>query len=1143
LGLEMVREHQQRRAFHNEVRAVAGLYHPGIVMVFDSGEVDERAAQASDGRIQAGSPYLAMEYASGGSLSRVRQPLPWTHLGALVLALLDALAHAHARGVVHRDLKPGNVLLCTPSDPRPGLKLSDFGIARAMDRFSQSGSIDAVMGTAHYMAPEQVEGRWRDQGPWTDLYALGCLVYRLASGRRPFEGRKRLDLLRAQLYEEAPPLSSLAEVPVAFSRWVARLLEKDPARRHQCAADAAAALVMLELPGDRVPVPADLREALAGLTADPEEPTQVRHQARVLTDTTLAEPTLLPGLGDLVTAVHERPPRLEEPTAQEMEWSSASWQVPFQSPAAEAMPATWRHSVPPEPPMQLRGAGLGLLGMRRVRLVGREAHRDALWASLRAVHQHRQPRVVVVRGMAGSGRTRLIQWLCERAGELGAATAVGSPCMPDDEEGAALGRLASRQLGCVRLARQAVIERVTAFIRPYPGTDPIELLALAELILPTVGLAEEPQGALRLESSQERYEVVRRFLGRLAVHRPVVAWLDDAHWAQDDALGLAEHLLDHRGVPVLCLLSFGDAELGELPGLARRVQSLVVRPEVVELTLEPLDAAERAALVRQLLGLEQTLAAHVEERCGGNPLFAVQLVGEWAHRGLLRSTPAGFVLTEPAREVLPLDLRSVGEEQLARVLEGLPGRALVDLERAAALGHEVVEVHWTAVCGVGRRAGSGAHRAALVDRMLARRLIEELDGGWAFRHSAFRELLQDSARRAGRWEEHHRAAAEVLIRLAEGPVSKERLGRHLVEAGRREDALDVLLEGVAERSSTGGIRVALSLLGTAEEVMRDLGLPSEDARWGRAWTLRARLLSSHGDLELAEQWARRARRAAHHHRWEEVELEATFELARVHMNRMELDEAVPKLERVRLGAIRTANQDLVGVALLAMAEVAERRHRYDRALLMARDARLAFSHRGERLLEAEALRLMGLVELRRGEVKPAMDLQLQALDTAERLGSRVGMAAAMNNYAEAVRASGDLVEADKAYRRARSLFEAVGDWRAALAVLNLGLVKLGMGRLVEARGVLEGARQLLEQQGSRHLLGSVMVCLLPAVAADEDFSHADNAWTARLAAELADGAGHEGRALACWRLARDQYAALGEADKADRVAALIEARL
>jgi eukaryotic-like serine/threonine-protein kinase len=166
----------------DEVRATAALDHPGIVALLDHGEVDTDALD-----VPRGSLWLAMELVSGGSLVPWLDDLSWEATRRVLLALLDALAHAHARGVVHRDLKPANVLVAGSDDRRPGLRLTDFGIAAVLDA---QGAIGQPAGTLHYMAPEQILGHWREYGPWTDLYALGVLAWRITTGRTPYYERR-----------------------------------------------------------------------------------------------------------------------------------------------------------------------------------------------------------------------------------------------------------------------------------------------------------------------------------------------------------------------------------------------------------------------------------------------------------------------------------------------------------------------------------------------------------------------------------------------------------------------------------------------------------------------------------------------------------------------------------------------------------------------------------------------------------------------------------------------------------------------------------------------------------------------------------------------------------------------------------------
>ena len=217
-------------AFRNEVRAMAGLDHPCIALVFDHGEVSEEAAALSEGRLAVDSPYIAMELAHGGTLAPWAGRLAWADCRDVLLRLLDALAHAHARGVIHRDLKPANVLLCTDEDLRPGIKLTDFGLAHLPELTGRTAARGPTAGTPHYMAPEQVQGRRREYGPWTDLYSLGRLALALVWGT-PLPDPNR----------HVPATA----IPPGFDAWVSRLLQQETEERFQRAADAAMALMDL----------------------------------------------------------------------------------------------------------------------------------------------------------------------------------------------------------------------------------------------------------------------------------------------------------------------------------------------------------------------------------------------------------------------------------------------------------------------------------------------------------------------------------------------------------------------------------------------------------------------------------------------------------------------------------------------------------------------------------------------------------------------------------------------------------------------------------------------------------------------------------------------------------------------------------
>lgn len=231
------------RSFHNEIRAQARLDHPAIARILDHGVVTPAEATAAGGFILAGCPYLVTELAELGTLSELRGHMSWEEVRRALVTLLDALGHAHARGVLHRDLKPGNVLRARAPDGAVQHRLCDFGIARALDEHDERSDAHA-MGTYAYMAPEQITGDWRDHGPWTDLYALGVLTWVLLCGRTPFEGTA-MQILEAKLDGEVPPLVPACAVPEGVQAWLDRLVTRDPLKRCASAADAAWSLQRL----------------------------------------------------------------------------------------------------------------------------------------------------------------------------------------------------------------------------------------------------------------------------------------------------------------------------------------------------------------------------------------------------------------------------------------------------------------------------------------------------------------------------------------------------------------------------------------------------------------------------------------------------------------------------------------------------------------------------------------------------------------------------------------------------------------------------------------------------------------------------------------------------------------------------------
>ncbi len=209
--------------FQREAQAAARLVHPNIVQVFDSGR-DE----------QSGRYFIVMEYIEGSSCAEILRDDGWVEVDEAVRIIEQAcegLHYAHRHGVVHRDVKPGNLLRAREG----GVKLADFGIAKATEQSSIT-QVGSVLGTAAYLAPEQARGE--EAGPSADLYALGVVTYQLISGRLPYEATSLTELALKQQQEEPPTLDTLvAAVSPELADAVAIALALDPRERYATARD------------------------------------------------------------------------------------------------------------------------------------------------------------------------------------------------------------------------------------------------------------------------------------------------------------------------------------------------------------------------------------------------------------------------------------------------------------------------------------------------------------------------------------------------------------------------------------------------------------------------------------------------------------------------------------------------------------------------------------------------------------------------------------------------------------------------------------------------------------------------------------------------------------------------------------------
>jgi len=246
---------EAKQRFDREARAISSLNHPNICTLFDVGH-------------QAGVDYLVMEFLEGETLAdRLRKgPLTPEQLMKYGIEICQGLEKAHKTGVIHRDLKPGNIMLT-----KCGAKLMDFGLAKSVTAQAPPASSltmtsagpspgqpltieGMILGTFHYMAPEQVEGK--DADTPSDVFALGAVLYEMATGKRAFEGKTTASVIAAVLERDPPPVSTVPPMsPPALVRVVKTCLAKDPDDRFQNVHDVQLQLKWIAAGGSQAGVP------------------------------------------------------------------------------------------------------------------------------------------------------------------------------------------------------------------------------------------------------------------------------------------------------------------------------------------------------------------------------------------------------------------------------------------------------------------------------------------------------------------------------------------------------------------------------------------------------------------------------------------------------------------------------------------------------------------------------------------------------------------------------------------------------------------------------------------------------------------------------------------------------------------------
>ena len=584
--------------------------------------------------------------------------------------------------------------------------------------------------------------------------------------------------------------------------------------------------------------------------------------------------------------------------------------------------------------------------------------------------------------------------------------------------------------------------------------DLYEWAALTELVAPKQSVKGSQTQPVHFADPGERFLILRRFLGRLCEERPVVLWLDDAHWAAED-LRFIEHLLvSGEGLPILAVLTVRDDVVSTRPLEFELLRSLQELDGTRSVPIGPLAKDEWRDLVRRILVLEGDLAAQVEERTAGNPLFAVQLVADWVQRGILEPGPVGFRLRPGMQAPLPDSLHQVWRERMARILEGLPGSDALAVQLAAVLGQEIDNSEWTEACERAEVVPSGE----LLERLQTERLVAVTgrggEVGWTFAHGMLRETNERMAEEAGRLSALHRICAAMLADRP-GPRVDERIGRHLLAAAEYDGAVRPLLDGATHRREHGEFRHAELLLNERENALRALDVDEDDARWVEGWVLGATLEVERHRLDRAEILAARAQEVAARRGLRALDGWASHVLGRIACLEGDLDRAFEHLGKAARAAKRSHDRQLAAACHAGQGMAYLLEGKLDDAAEFCRRARREYAATGQTLGAASMSLQLSSIALRAGRESEAAKHIADALAGFESLGARNSVALSITQRGAIERARGERDSAERSLREALNLYRELGTDGYLVPLVQLAVVLLEQWEHQEARRLLE----------------------------------------------------------------------------------------
>ena len=1024
--------------FAREFEAARRVQHDNVVRVLEAGEHD-------------GTAYFSMERVEGVTAQRYvlglgpEDPLPpappmedpgppepvdlrrVARTLSIGVQLTRAVHAIHRVGLVHRDLKPGNVLVTHDGV----VKLVDFGVAKWLEEQSQFTQVGHVVGSYSYMSPEQITGAEVDHR--ADTYGMGVLLYELLSGAPPFRARRPQEYLWLHCTAQPEPLSRhLIDFPPALDALLLEMLEKEPADRPESMASIERRLLDLQ---------AEVEGLVAGARLEPA-------------DTLGADGTVRSNLEAGETDLFSRMAReLGEQVTGPLEYSLEPEPLAEPDPAdARALGGTRQLPSVQRPQVKRSQSSAALAALVTPRHVGRKAELDALLAELKRSRKD-GIRAAVIRGEEGLGKTRLLETFRGLAWVKGARVAIGR-C---HATGAFCGPFHDIML---RLAGPGLARSHSDKILGPEG----ELL---RRFFPALGNRGIPPGggaslAGNLEDPAAIYRAVGEAFRRASHDAPLVIGIEDVHRADGGTVRLVRSLLARLGDPdparVLLVLTCRPEELDKAEARGGSlVRGLEGQSNVLHLPLRPLDPGETRGLIQSVLvdlDVDDGLLDRLVSASQGNPRFAVEAAravmesgGITADGDVPGSLRAAFTsrlerLGKPARDVA----------RCIALLGELPPLAIVQTASglsASAFTEAVSELERKRVAVVHARENE-AETIGLASDALRKTVLDSLSSGQA-------RIL------------HRRAAAAWLTAGPSVPGGSAQAARHLYAAGEPGAAFPHALEAAYQAGQQMDYAAARRWMAQiSESADAHLDAVSEEAAH-RFQMLSFRLAFMDGELDVAREAIQRAMRAAPDAR---SRLESGIALARLHTRTGDYYAAVQVCRKGLREARRAELPDLSVLYATQGARAARRSGDIESALAWLAEADLLL--RRNPRLEPLAVRVAWtrsavLLELHRGgEAEPEI---LRAIDLARETHQERAEAGLRTNLSVLYWRRGTLSLAVEQVEQARRIFDGLGELdQVALTDTNLAELRVRQGKLPDAlrhaRNAWRGYRRLRDRQGT-----------------------------------------------------------------------------